>query len=160
VEEWQSAMRVNIDGAFFCSRAVVPVMQERKWGRIINISSGAATGGLHKQVGYAASKAGILGLTKTVTLEHARDGITCNAVLPGLIGTELVSMMPVEIRDVATRTIPTRRIGEMQEVAYLISFLASERSAYINGVEIPIDGGMMLNTGSLGSRREVGQMHA
>jgi len=159
-DAWQREIAVNLSGAFNMIKEVIEHMKVQKWGRIINISSGAATGGLHKQVGYAASKAGILGLTKTVTLEHARDGITCNAVLPGLIGTELVSMMPIEIRDVATRTIPTRRIGEMQEVAYLISFLASERSAYINGVEIPIDGGMMLNTGSLGSRREVGQMHA
>jgi len=155
-DAWQREIAVNLSGAFNMIKEVIEHMKEQKWGRIINISSGAATGGLHKQIGYAASKAGLLGFTKTVTLEHARDGITCNAVLPGLIGTELVSMMPAEIRDAATRIIPTRRIGEMKEVAYLISFLASERSAYINGAEIPIDGGMTLNTRSLGSRREVG----
>jgi len=147
-DAWQREIAVNLSGAFNMIKEVIEHMKEQKWGRIINISSGAATGGLHKQIGYAASKAGILGLTKTVTLEHARDGITCNAVLPGLIGTELVSMLPTEIRDVATRIIPTRRIGEMKEVAYLISFLASGRSAYINGAEIPIDGGMTLNTRS------------
>jgi NAD(P)-dependent dehydrogenase (short-subunit alcohol dehydrogenase family) len=159
-EAWQREIAVNLSGTFNMIKEVIEPMKERKWGRIINISSGAATGGLHNQIGYAASKAGILGLTKTVTLEHARDGITCNAILPGLIGTELVSMMPAEIRDAVARTIPARRIGEMKEVAYLISFLASDRSAYINGAEIPIDGGMTLNTGSLGSRREVGQIQS
>ena len=76
-------------------------MTKARWGRIINISSGAATGGLHKQIGYSSSKAALLGLTKTVTLEHARDGITCNAILPGIIGTELVAMMPEEILQMA-----------------------------------------------------------
>jgi len=147
-DAWQHEIAVNLSGAFNMIKEIIEHMKEQKWGRIINISSGAATGGLHKQIGYAASKAGILGLTKTVTLEHARDGITCNAVLPGLIGTELVSMIPAEIRDAANRIIPARRIGEMKEVAYLISFLASEKSAYINGAEIPIDGGITLNTRS------------
>jgi len=147
-DAWQHEIAVNLSGAFNMIKEIIEHMKEQKWGRIINISSGAATGGLHKQIGYAASKAGILGLTKTVTLEHARDGITCNAVLPGLIGTELVSMIPAEIRDADNRIIPARRIGEMKEVAYLISFLASEKSAYINGAEIPIDGGITLNTRS------------
>lgn len=147
-DAWQHEIAVNLSGAFNMIKEIIEHMKAQKWGRIINISSGAATGGLHKQIGYAASKAGILGLTKTVTLEHARDGITCNAVLPGLIGTELVSMIPAEIRDAANRIIPARRIGEMKEVAYLISFLASEKSAYINGAEIPIDGGITLNTRS------------
>lgn len=154
-EAWQREISVNLSGAFNMIKEVIGPMVNRKWGRIINISSGAATGGLHKQIGYAASKAGLLGLTKTVTLEHARDGITCNAILPGLIGTELVQMMPEEIRERAVAAIPARRIGRTEEVGHLIAFLASDRAAYINGAEIRIDGGMGLNVGSLGSRREL-----
>lgn len=154
-EAWQREISVNLSGAFNMIKEVIGPMARKKWGRIINISSGAATGGLHKQIGYAASKAGLLGLTKTVTLEHARDGITCNAILPGLIGTELVQGMPEEIRDRAVASIPARRIGRTEEVGDLIAFLASDRAAYINGAEIRIDGGMGLNVGSLGSRREM-----
>lgn len=157
-EAWQREISINLSGAFNLIKEVIGPMIEKKWGRIINISSGAALGGLHKQIGYAASKAGLLGLTKTVTLEHARDGVTCNAILPGLIGTELVHMMPAEIRDRAVATIPARRMGETEEVGHLIAFLASDRAAYINGAEIRLDGGMGLNVGTLGSRKELKEM--
>jgi NAD(P)-dependent dehydrogenase (short-subunit alcohol dehydrogenase family) len=152
---WQNEISTNLSGAFFMIREVIAPMIEKQWGRIINISSGAATGGLHKQIGYASSKAGLLGLTKTVTLEHARDGITCNAILPGLIGTELVEMMPKEILQMAEATTPARRVGKTEEVGHLIAFLASDKAAFINGAAIPIDGGGLLNTGTLGSRKEV-----
>ncbi|MFQ5830349.1 MAG: SDR family oxidoreductase [Candidatus Methylomirabilia bacterium] len=151
---WERELAVNLSGAFNMIKEVIGPMAARKWGRIINISSGAAAGGLHNQAGYAASKAGILGLTKTVTLEYARDGITCNAILPGLIRTELVTAMPAEIREGVEATMPARRLGEPGEVAHLIAFLASDRAGFINGAEIPIDGGMRLNLSSLGSRRE------
>jgi len=154
-EAWQRELSVNLSGAFYMIKAVIAPMVEKKWGRIINISSGAASGGLHKQIGYASSKAGLLGLTMTVTLEHARDGITCNAILPGLIGTELVGMMPEEILQNAIATTPARRVGKTEEVGHLIAFLASEQAAFINGAAIPIDGGGSLNTGTLGSRREI-----
>lgn len=151
---WQRELAVNLTGAFNMIQAVIKPMILKKWGRIINISSLGATGGLHRQIGYAASKAGLLGLTKTVTLEHARDGITCNAILPGLIHTELVRKMPDEIRKEAVLTIPAMRLGQMEEVGHLIAFLASDHAAFINGEEIHIDGGMRLNASSLGSRRE------
>ena len=157
-EAWQREIAINLSGAFNLIKEVIGPMIEKKWGRIINISSGAALGGLHKQVGYAASKAGLLGLTKTVTLEHARDGVTCNAILPGLIGTERVHMMPAEIRDRAVATIPARRMGQTEEVGHLIAFLASDRAGYINGAEIRLDGGMGLNVGTLGSRKELKEM--
>jgi NAD(P)-dependent dehydrogenase (short-subunit alcohol dehydrogenase family) len=157
-EAWQREISINLSGAFNLIKELIGPMIDKKWGRIINISSGAATGGLHKQIGYAASKAGLLGMTKTVTLEHARDGITCNAILPGLIGTELANMMPEEIRDRARAMIPARRMGETEEVGHLIAFLASDRAAYINGAEIRIDGGMLLNVGTLGSRKEIKEM--
>ncbi len=157
-EEWEKEIKVNLFGAFHFIKEVLDEMMEKRWGRIINMSSGAATGGLHKQAGYAASKAGILGLTMTVTLECARYGITCNAILPGLVNTELVQMMPEDLRKRANSVIPARRLGEMEEVAHLISFLASDHAAYINGAQITIDGGMTLNIGTLGSRKELKEM--
>jgi len=160
IEAWQREISVNLSGAFYMIKEVIGPMIEKKWGRIINMSSGAAIGGLHKQVAYASSKAGLLGLTMTVTLEHARDGITCNAILPGLIGTELVNRMPEEILRNALGTIPARRLGRTEEVGRLIAFLASDHAAFINGAAIPIDGGMWLNTGSLGSRREIRETEA
>jgi NAD(P)-dependent dehydrogenase (short-subunit alcohol dehydrogenase family) len=154
-ESWQRELAVNLTGAFNVIQAVISPMIDRGWGRIIVISSGAAHGGLHHQAAYAASKAGLIGLVQTITLEHARHGITCNAILPGLIETELVGMMPAEIRAATTASTPARRLGRMNEVASLITFLASEDAGFINGAEIDIDGGMRLNTGSLGSRKEV-----
>lgn len=154
-EAWSREIDVNLSGAFNMIKAVIDPMIKKKWGRIINFSSIGATGGLHNQIGYAASKAGVLGLTKTVALEHARDGITCNAVVPGLIGTELVHQMPQEIKKGALAVIPARRFGLMEEVSHLVAFLASDRTGYINGEEICIDGGMRLNVSTLASRKEL-----
>ncbi|MBI3785897.1 MAG: SDR family oxidoreductase [Deltaproteobacteria bacterium] len=154
-ERWQRELDINLTGAFNVVQAVIGAMIKRNWGRIIVMSSGAAHGGLHHQVAYAASKAGLIGMAQTITLEHARHGITCNAILPGLIETEKVQRMPAEIRDATAAITPARRLGSMDEVAHLIAFLATEQAGFINGAEIDIDGGMRLNTGSLGSRKEV-----
>jgi len=153
-EAWQRELAVNLSGAFNLIREVVGGMVERGRGRIVNVSSIAAWGGLHRQAAYAASKAGLLGLTKTVALEHARHGVTCNAVLPGLIATELVEAMPAEIRAAAVAATPARRLGLTEEVARLIAFLASDAAAFINGAEIPVDGGLSLNMSPLASARE------
>jgi NAD(P)-dependent dehydrogenase (short-subunit alcohol dehydrogenase family) len=152
---WARELDVNLGGAFHLLQAVLPGMVERRHGRVVLISSVAAAGGLHNQAGYAASKAGLLGLAKSVTLEHARHGITCNAVLPGLIETETVAAMPAEIRDAFLSIIPARRLGRMEEVAGLVAFLASDEAGYVNGAEIRIDGGVSLNVGTLGSRKEL-----
>ena len=154
-EAWQRELAVNLSGAFNMIQEVIGSMAARKWGRIINVSSVAALGGLHYQAGYAATKAGLIGLTKTVALEYGRAGITCNAILPGLIGTELVNAMPAEILEAAAAATPTRRLGTTVEVGQLIAFLASDRAGFINGAEVAIDGGLRLNTSSLASRREV-----
>lgn len=156
---WQQEIGTNLSGAFYMIQQVIGPMIKQQWGRIINISSAAATGGLHKQSGYASSKAGLLGLTRTVTLEHARDGITCNAILPGIIGTELVLRMPKEILQHAIQVTPARRIGQTEEVGHLIAFLASDTAGFINGAAIPIDGGAALNTSSMGSRKEIEEMN-
>jgi len=152
-EAWQRELAVNLSGAFNCVQAVLPAMVERAFGRIINVSSIAAWGGLARQAGYTATKAGLLGLTKTVALEHAADGITCNALLPGLTATERVDAMPDVIRERAVTRIPARRLGAMSDVASAALFLASDAAGYINGVELPVDGGMHLNATQLGSRR-------
>ncbi|WP_339803250.1 3-oxoacyl-ACP reductase FabG [uncultured Marinobacter sp.] len=152
-EAWQKELGVNLTGPFNLIQAIAPGMAERGWGRIVNISSAAAKGGLFNQAGYAATKSGLLGLTQNVTLEYAGKGITCNAILPGVIGTENVMAMPGEIFDQAVRMVPTGRVGEPKEVAQLIAFLCSDLAGYINGVDILIDGGAALNTVVLGSRK-------
>jgi NAD(P)-dependent dehydrogenase (short-subunit alcohol dehydrogenase family) len=157
-EAWQREIGVNLSGAFHLIQATVGAMAAKRWGRIINISSIAALGGLHNQAAYAASKAGLIGLTHTVTLEFARHGITCNAILPGLIGTETVRNMPQEIRDTVLASVPARRLGEPREIGYLVSFLASNRAAFVNGAAIPIGGGASLNTLTVGSRKELAEM--
>jgi NAD(P)-dependent dehydrogenase (short-subunit alcohol dehydrogenase family) len=154
-EAWQREIGVNLSGAFHLIQALVGSMVDKEWGRIINVSSVAATGGLHNQAAYAASKAGLIGLTQTVTLEFARYGITCNAILPGLIGTENVQRMPSEIREAAIAMVPGRGSGAPREIGQLIAFLASDRAGFINGAAIPIAGGGDLNTLTLGSRKEV-----
>ena len=154
-EGWERELRVNLTGAFHLIQATIGPMIERRYGRIVNISSIAAKGGIYRQAAYAASKAGLLGLTETVALEHGRHGVTCNAILPGLIATENVLAMPEEIRESAIGVIPARRLGETREIGAVVAFLASEGAGYVNGAAIPVDGGFRLNTAALGSRREL-----
>ena len=155
VDAWETELAVNLSGPFNLIRALVEPMAKAGWGRIINISSVAARGGLHFQAGYSASKNGVLGLTHTVTLEYARYGVTCNAILPGVIQTENVKAMPKGIRESVEAMVPARRMGEVEEVAHLVAFLASEDAAYISGAEIDIDGGTRLNSLTLGSQSEL-----
>jgi len=150
-EQWQRDVDVNLSGAFRVIQACLRGMRERRHGRIVAISSGAAAGGLSGQVAYAASKAGLLGLVKTLALEGAGRGITANAVLPGLIATEQVQAMPAEIRARVLAAMPAGRLGEPEEVAHLVSFLASEGAGYVTGQAIAIAGGADLNLISLGS---------
>jgi len=152
-EAWDHEIKVDLSGMFYCVQEVLGPMIERKWGRIINISSMAATQGLAFQAAYSASKAGVLGLTKVIALEHAKDGITCNAVLPGLIGTEQVLAMPREILERAVELNPSGRIGEPEDIAKLVAFLSSEDANYINGVDIHVDGGGKLNPMTMTRKR-------
>ena len=153
-EQWERDIAVNLGGAFRVVQACLPGMRERRWGRIVVISSGAARTGLPGQVAYSASKAGTLGMVKTIAAEHAKRGITANAVLPGLIATERVREMPQEVLDRVDAMLPAGRMGSPQEVAALVAFLASEEAGYVTGEAIGIDGGASLNTMSLGSERK------
>jgi NAD(P)-dependent dehydrogenase (short-subunit alcohol dehydrogenase family) len=152
-EQWQRDVDVNLTGAFRVIQACLPGMRERGFGRIVVISSGAARSGLPGQVAYAASKAGLLGLTKTIAAENAHKGITANAILPGLVASEMVLKMPEEILEAGRETIPTGRLVEPSEIADLVAYLADERAGSITGEAISVDGGVHLNTQSLTRRR-------
>jgi acetoacetyl-CoA reductase len=149
-EQWARDIDVNLTGAFRAVQACLPGMRSRRSGRIVVISSGAARGGLPGQVAYAASKAGLLGMVKTLAAENAARGITVNAVLPGMIATEKVLGMPPDVLARVEGALPLGRLGTPAEVAALVAFLASPDAAYITGQEIGIDGGLGLNTLSLG----------
>lgn len=150
-EQWNGDIEVNLSGAFRAIQACLPGMRERRWGRVVVISSGAATGGLPGQVAYSASKAGLIGMVKTIAAENAGRGITANAILPGMVATEKVLAMPREILDQLDRAIPAGRMAEPAEVAELAAYLASERAGFVTGQTIGIDGGFGLNTFTLGS---------
>jgi NAD(P)-dependent dehydrogenase (short-subunit alcohol dehydrogenase family) len=148
-EQWQRDVDVNLTGAYRTIRACLGGMRDRGYGRIVVISSGAARSGLPGQVAYAATKAGLLGLVRTVAAENAGRGITANAILPGMIATEMVKSMPDEIREPLLESMPTGRFGTPEEVAALVAFLASEAAGYVTGEAIGIDGGTSLHTQAL-----------
>jgi 3-oxoacyl-[acyl-carrier protein] reductase len=145
-ELWERDLRVNLTGAFNCSRAVWPQMKERGWGRIVNMASVAGTLGGFGQASYSTTKAGLLGLTKSLALEGARHGITVNAIVPGVIGTEAFHFGNPEMNERMIRRTALRRPGEPQDVANAIAFLCSDLAAYVTGVELNVSGGIELFT--------------
>ena len=127
-EQWDRDIAVNLTGAFRVIQACLGGMRERGYGRVIVISSGAATSGLPGQVAYSASKAGLIGMVKTIAAENAGRGVTANAVLPGMVATEKVQAMPEEVLERLRETLPTGRMAEPAEVAALVAYLASEEA--------------------------------
>lgn len=152
--QWQRDIDVNLTGAFRTVQACLAGMRARRFGRIVMVSSMAARTGLPGQAAYTASKAGLLGVMRTLAGEYAGRGITCNAVLPGMVATESVRAMPTAVLDRLLESLPTGRIVEPAEVAAAVAFLASPDSGQITGQEIAVEGAWSLNTASLAGRRE------
>jgi 3-oxoacyl-[acyl-carrier protein] reductase len=143
-ELWERDLRVNLTGAFNCAQAVWPHMRERGWGRIVNMASVAGTLGGFGQASYSTTKAGLLGLTRTLAMEGGRHGITCNAIVPGIIGTEAFHLgNPTMNERIANRTV-FKRPGEPQDVANAIAYLCSDLAAYVTGVALNVSGGVEL----------------
>jgi 3-oxoacyl-[acyl-carrier protein] reductase len=143
---WERDLRVNLTGAFNCAQAVWPHMQERGWGRIVNMASVAGTLGGFGQASYSTTKAGLLGLTRTLALEGARHGITCNAIVPGVIGTEAFEFVAPAMKERMIKRTALHRLGEPQDVANAIVFLCSDLASYITGVALNVSGGIELFT--------------
>jgi 3-oxoacyl-[acyl-carrier protein] reductase len=145
-ELWERDLRVNLTGVFNCAQAVWPGMVERGWGRIVTMASVVGTLGGFGQASYATTKAGVLGLTRTLALEGARHGITANAIAAGVISTEAFELGNREMNERMVRRTAMRRAGEPQEVANAIAFLCSDLASYVTGVALEVSGGIELFT--------------
>jgi 3-oxoacyl-[acyl-carrier protein] reductase len=143
---WERDLRVNLTGSFNCAQAVWPHMKERGWGRIVNMASVAGTLGGFGQASYSTTKAGLLGLTRSLALEGGRHGITCNAIVPGVIRTEAFNFGNPDMNERMVKRTAMRRAGEPQDIANAIAFLCSDLAAYITGVGLNVSGGIELFT--------------
>ena len=146
IDLWERDLKVNLSGAFHCTKAVWPDMIRKKWGRVINISSIAGLIGAFGQPSYGATKAGLIGLTRSLALEGAKHNVTVNAVLPGFIETEAVKLQQPDILERVKDRVAMKRLGRPEEIAPLVVFLASELSSYMTGTAIPVAGGIDLFT--------------
>ena len=143
-EDWDKVMETNLKSAFLCTKAAVRIMMKKRSGSIINISSIVGIMGNAGQANYAASKAGLIGFTKSVAREFAARGITCNAIAPGFIETQMTDSLSAELKETYLKSIPLGRYGTSSEVAETAVFLASDSSRYITGQVINIDGGLYM----------------
>ena len=141
---WDKEIAVNLSGAFYCVKQVFEDMAEKRWGRIINISSVAGVLGGYGQCSYSASKAGLIGLTKTIALEGARFGITANAITLGVIGTDAFYDLPEEARERILKRVAVRKEGDPADVASMVVFLCSDEAKYITGANMMLTGGLDL----------------
>lgn len=144
-DEWQAVLDTNLTGAFNCTKAVMrPLLKQKSGGRIINLSSVIGLAGGSGQANYAAAKAGLIGLTKSLARELAGRQITVNAVAPGYIATEMTAVLPDDVKDNIYKQIPLGRTGTPEDVANTVVFLASELACYITGQVIAVDGGLVM----------------
>jgi len=143
-EQWREVIDVNLIGCFNMAHAVFADMRARKWGRIVNISSINGQAGQFGQTNYSASKAGILGFTKALALEGARDGVTVNAVAPGYTDTDMVRAVPADVLAKIVARIPVGRLARPEEIARCVAFLCAEESGYITGATLSVNGGQYM----------------
>ncbi len=143
-EDWDRVLDTNLKGAFLTSKAALRPMMRQRWGRIINIASVSAFTGNAGQASYAAAKAGMVGLTKSIAREVATRGITANVVAPGFVNTEMTEALNQDVREWMMNQIPMARAGTVEEVAASVAFLASDDAAYITGQVLKVDGGMVM----------------
>ncbi len=143
-EDFEAVVRVNLMGTFYCTKAVIRGMIRNKYGRIVNISSASALLGNAGQANYSASKAGIIGLTRSTARELAGRNITANAIAPGFIDTDMTRAMAEDLREQAAEQVPVKRFGTPEEVAEAVAFLAAESSGYITGQVLAVDGGLSM----------------
>jgi len=143
-EEWDKVIHINLSGAFYLSRAILQHMLDRSYGRIVNISSVIGSSGAFGQANYASAKSGLFGLTMSMALETASKGITVNSVTPGYISTDMTAGVPGNVMDKLIARIPVGRLGEPNEVARVVEFLADPESGYITGQVYPVNGGLYM----------------
>ena len=144
LEDWQTVINTNLNAAFYCTREAIRDMAKARYGRIINIASVVGLTGNAGQANYAASKAGIIGLTKSIAREYANRGITANAIAPGFIETDMTEVLKPEVKEGILKSIPVGTIGKPEDVAKAAAFFASESSSYITGQVLAVDGGMTM----------------
>ncbi len=150
---WRREIDVNLTGAFFSVQVALEGMRQREFGRVVVISSTSAVDGLAGQAAYTSSKAGLLGLVRTLAVEFAAAGVTVNAVLPGMVETEKVLAMPTEVRERTLRYVPMARFARPEEIASVVGYLCSPAASYVTGACLPVDGGVSLTTLTLGADR-------
>ncbi len=143
-EEFDDVLKTNLKGTYLCTRAALRPMIRARWGRIVNVSSVVGLVGNAGQANYAASKAGIIGFTKSVAREVAQRGITANVVAPGYVETELTGSLPEKVKDQIRGQVPAGRFGEAEEVAEVVAFLVGEGAGYVTGQTVAVDGGMTM----------------
>lgn len=144
VSSWDKVISTNLNSVFYMTRLVVPAMRDKKFGRIINISSVNGLKGQIGQTNYSAAKAGIIGFTKALALESANKGITVNAIAPGYVATDMTNAIRDDIKEKITETIPMKRFGNVEEISNAVLFLADEKSSFITGVTLSVNGGQYL----------------
>ena len=143
-DDWDLVIATNLTGAFLAIQQVLPGMMKERWGRIVNISSVVGEAGNPGQSNYVASKAGLIGLTKSIAQEMASRNITCNAVAPGFIATDMTAVLPDQVKEAMLGRIPLKKFGAPEDVAAAVKFLASEEAGYITGHVLDVNGGMYM----------------